>query len=485
MIDGGATLARRLDRYRSAIRAPTSDAAAPPPDDLAGRLARAVDGEIVRTSDGVIVRLEGPSRALPVDRALLATLPGQPPPNVPLVCLDTETTGLATAAGTLAWLIGLGWWEADSFRQVQLLLPDNGEERCLLAALEATIPAAGWLVTYNGRGFDWPLLVARYRLARRAAPVHAGHLDLLPVVRRLFRHRMADARLRTAEAELLGLHRVGDVEGWEIPGRYLEFLRGGPAEPLVDIVRHNDQDVRSLARLLMLIANEYATPEARRTVPIGDLGGLATAYAREGRLDEALACYDVAIAGRPIDPPPPTVRFEPAGPTGASGELPWWSPRVAADFGGPRPTPIEAGRPIRSSNFASSWTPDRIAFERAHLLRRLKRWDEAVDAWASLAAGPGRGAIVAAIELAKIREHRLRDPLGALHVAADALDMIERRRRRGRPEPRLEADLLARSRRLRRRLAARDGLRPGPTGDSLTSPAPAPPRPWIRSGPMR
>ena len=478
MIDGGATLARRLDRYRSAIRAPTRDAAAPPTDDLAGRLARAVDGEIVRTSDGVIVRLESPSRALPVDRALLATLPGQPPPNVPLVCLDTETTGLATAAGTLAWLIGLGWWEADSFRQVQLLLPDNGEERCLLAALEATIPAAGWLVTYNGRGFDWPLLVARYRLARRAAPVHAGHLDLLPVVRRLFRHRMADARLRTAEAELLGLHRVGDVEGWEIPGRYLEFLRGGPAEPLVDIVRHNDQDVRSLARLLMLIANEYTTPEARRTVPIGDLGGLATAFAREGRLDEALACYDVAIAG-PADPPtrPPTVRFEPPRPTGASADLPWWSPRVAADFGGPRPTPIEAGRPIRSSTFASSWTPDRIAFERAHLLRRLKRWDEAVDAWTSLAAGPGRGAIVAAIELAKIREHRLRDPLGALHIAADALDMIERRRRRGRPEPRLEADLLARSRRLRRRLAARDGRQPGPIGDTLTSPAHAVPRP--------
>ena len=259
------------------------------------------------------------------------------------MCLDTETTGLATAAGTLAWLIGLGWWEADRFRQVQLLLPDNGEERCLLAALEATIPADGWLVTYNGRGFDWPLLVARYRLARRAAPVHAGHLDLLPVVRRLFRHRMADARLRTAEAELLGLHRVGDVEGWEIPGRYLEFLRGGPAEPLVDIVRHNDQDVRSLARLLMLIANEYATPEARRTVPIGDLGGLATAFAREGRLDEALACYDVAIAG-PAEPSPPTVRFEPPRATGASGELPWWSPRVAADFGGPT-TGADRGRP--------------------------------------------------------------------------------------------------------------------------------------------
>ena len=61
--------------------------------------------------------------------------------DVPLVCLDTETTGLATAAGTAAFLIGLGWWVGDRFRQVQLLLPDHGEERALLTALGGGDPA--------------------------------------------------------------------------------------------------------------------------------------------------------------------------------------------------------------------------------------------------------------------------------------------------------------------------------------------------------
>ena len=136
------------------------------------------------------MRCEVPTRPIPVDRERLAALPGQPPPQAPLVCLDTETTGLATAAGTVAFLIGLGWWEGDRFRQVQLLLPDHADERALLTALAATIAPSAWLVTYNGRGFDWPLLVARYRLARRSAPLHDGHLDLLPIVRRLFRHRM-------------------------------------------------------------------------------------------------------------------------------------------------------------------------------------------------------------------------------------------------------------------------------------------------------
>ena len=66
--------------------------------------------------------------SIPLDRVRLATLPGQPPPDAPLVCLDTETTGLATAAGTVAFLVGLGWWVGDTFRQVQLLLPDHGDE---------------------------------------------------------------------------------------------------------------------------------------------------------------------------------------------------------------------------------------------------------------------------------------------------------------------------------------------------------------------
>ena len=79
----------------------------------ARRAARRRDGRRgpVEPRKGTIVRCEVPSRSIPLDRDRLATLPGQPPPGVPLVCLDTETTGLATAAGTVAWLIGLGWWE--------------------------------------------------------------------------------------------------------------------------------------------------------------------------------------------------------------------------------------------------------------------------------------------------------------------------------------------------------------------------------------
>ncbi len=479
-------LARRLERFRAATRGLATDPAEGPTvveasralgaPVLAERLAAAVDGEILRTSLGLVVRAEGPSRSIPLDRDRLARLPGQPAADVPLLCLDTETTGLATAAGTVAFLIGLGWWEADRFRQVQLLLPDHGEERALLDVLRATIPGSGWLVTYNGRGFDWPLLETRYRMARQPAPAHGGHLDLLPIARRLFRHRLEDARLRSVEDGVLGIQRHGDVEGWEIPRRYLGFLRGGPVGPVVDIVRHNDQDVRSLARLLVHLETGYVEPDVRRTAPPGDLAGLARAYARDGRLDDALGCYadamDAAASGAPHDEAralavPIAVPPQPA--------TPWWSAAVPADFGG-RPTAAwRRDRPDRVAAFAAPWTTERIAVEHAHLLRRLGRWEDAADAWASLAAGPGRVAIVAAVELAKLHEHRRRDVAAALATVVSGLTLAERRRHIGRPEPRLEADLCRRAARLRRRAIL---ARAQPTaGAASISPVPGSRRP--------
>ncbi len=412
---------------------------------------------MITSSLGTVVRYEAGSHAIEVDRERLAALPGQPPDDVPLICLDTETTGLATATGTVAFLIGLGWWERDRFRQVQLLLPDHSDEPALLEALGGLIPPDCWLVTYNGRGFDWPLLVTRHRMARRPLPVHDGHLDLLPVVRRLFRHRLDDARLQTAERGLLGIERHDDVGGWEIPSRYLGFLRGGPAGPLVDVVRHNDQDVRSLARLLVYLERGYGTREARRTAPAGDLAGLARAYTRAGRLEDAVGCYDAAFEAPAVVATHVSTTLPASGPQAATpAEPPWWSPGARADYGGrPRPSDTSRGGPDRTAAFARPWTTERIAVERAHVLRRLGRIDDAAAAWAQLAAGPGRIAITASIELSKLHEHRRHDHRSALASVLTGLGLATRRRQLGYPEPHLERDLDRRVIRLRRRLRDR------------------------------
>lgn len=445
----GGTLERRLANYRATARPdpPPSAADRSRSATLASLMAEAVDGEIVGSDIGAVVRCEPLTVVLPLDRERLARLPGQPPPDVPLVCLDTETTGLATAAGTMAFLVGLGWWEADRFRQAQLLLPDQPNEPALLALLEAHIPPTAWLVTYNGRGFDWPLLVTRYRMARRDPPVHAGHLDLLPFVRRVFKHRMTDARLRTVESELLDVARHEDVDGWEIPGRYLDFLRSGAAAPLHAVVRHNREDVRSLARLLVHIEAQFGEADGRHLAHRGDLAGLARAFSRERRLDEALDCLDTAVATSQVRLAPPP------------DEDLWWTPRQPVDYGGRARTPSPAANP----RLDSPWTEERILVERARLLRRLGRYEAAVEAWEALAAGIGAIGVVAWIEVAKLREHRLGDLPGAFAAAGRARALADRRRLLGRIDASLDRAIAGRLERLIRRL---DGAGPRTAGVS-------------------
>ena len=435
----------------------------------AERLAAEVDGELIRTAAGAFVRVERNSSVIPVDRERLASLPGQPGAKIPLLCLDTETTGLATAAGTLAFLVGLGWWEGARFRQVQLLLPDHVDEPALLEELRRLIPPSGWLVTYNGKGFDWPLLVARYRMGRDAPPAHAGHLDLLPLVRRLFRHRMTDARLQTAETELLGMRRHGDVPGWEIPARYLQFLRDGEPARLIEIVRHNDEDVRSLARLLALVETGFGDPESRRRADPGDLAGLARSFGAERRFEEALDCLDAAVIARDRTPLP--IAVAPASEIRMVREETddWWSPRRRPDFGGRLGRSGSDGlwRAASPDRLETRWTGSRLAADRARLLRRVGRYADAEAAWIQVADDGGTLGALAWVEVAKLREHHGRDLDAALAATLAALRLVERARVIGRGSARVERDLIRRSSRLRRRIGRRTEARePGPVNHS-------------------
>ena len=271
-------------------------------------------------------------------------------------------------------------------------------------------------MTYNGRGFDWPLLVARYRMAGANPPLHAGHLDLLPLVRRVFRHRMTDARLGSVESELLGLRRHGDVPGWEIPGRYLDFLRFGEPGPLVDVVRHNDEDVRSLARLLVHVDRGYADGERWHEAPPGDLAGLARAFAGDGPARRGASlprCRTGGGAGRGgaghayLEPASERARL--AARESRPDDDPWWSPRRPPDFGG-RPgryATVAAWDAAESGRRDAPWTETRMLADRARLLRRLGRFADSEAAWVALAAGRGTIGTLAWIEVAKLREHRL------------------------------------------------------------------------------
>src|SRR2546427_3233268 len=197
-------------------------------------------GELVETGAGplLIVRREYPlthihgrqplasAFAAPLD-LLSAVSRAEVPARDPrgLLFLDTETTGLAGGTGTYAFLVGVGRLDGDRVVVAQYFMRDFDEEPALLAALVPLLEQAAGIVTFNGSGFDLPLLDTRFVLARRRWPALLPHLDLLRPARRVFTVRCAACRLTTLEREVIGLEREDDVPGAQIPALYFAFLR--------------------------------------------------------------------------------------------------------------------------------------------------------------------------------------------------------------------------------------------------------------------
>jgi len=182
-------------------------------------------------------------------------------PREELPLPHTETTGLAMGTGTHAFLVGIGFFEGDSFHVVQFFLRDFHEEPALLDALEEAAAPFRQLVTFNGRAFDLELLRTRYLLAGRLPPFEErADLDLLPLGRRFYRDRLENCRLATIEREVLGFRREGDVDGALIPGLYFHYLRTGDFPDLDRILTHNVYDVVSMACLAHLVDRALRDP---------------------------------------------------------------------------------------------------------------------------------------------------------------------------------------------------------------------------------
>jgi len=164
--------------------------------------------------------------------------------------LDTETTGLSGGTGTMAFLIGLGWFEDGAFHIRQIFARDFSEERAALFYLTEIAAQKNFLVTFNGKAFDVNLLSTRFIMNRlKSDLVNLPHLDLLHPSRRILGHRLENSRLGTLEVEVLGVFREGDIPGWEIPQRYFDWLKQRDGRLLEAIFEHNKLDVISMATL--------------------------------------------------------------------------------------------------------------------------------------------------------------------------------------------------------------------------------------------
>jgi uncharacterized protein YprB with RNaseH-like and TPR domain len=338
------------------------------------------------------VRLDwGSGRSLADDRRRVGV-----PTAGPLLFFDLETTGLSGGAGTLAFLVGCGFFDADGFHTRQFFLSGYEAERELLDALAVLTGRFGGLVTFNGRTFDVPLIETRYHFHRLDSPfAEMPHFDMLHPARRLWRRRDvaqpshrerwsrgrpgdgASCALGALEEAILGVERFDDVPGFEIPSRYFSYLRTGDMAPLAAVFEHNRLDLLSLAALTAIAARMAGegpggAPSPHESLAMGQI------YARLGRWADADACFTRAAG---------------------LGATPWDArtidPEVRADA-------------LRH-----------LALER----RRQRRYAEAAEAWRLLleaGAGPSCSR-EARLALAIHHEHRVHDLLEARRHAERAL----------------------------------------------------------------
>jgi uncharacterized protein YprB with RNaseH-like and TPR domain len=291
-------------------------------------------------------------------------LPRLMSPN--LLYLDTETTGLAGGTGTYAFLVGLGFFADAAFEVRQYFLRDLDEEPALLAALEREFKRFDGVVTYNGSGFDLPLLETRFVLGRRRFPDGMPHLDLLAPARRLWSARLGDCRLGTIEQHVLRFNRSHDLPGAVIPSVYFEYLRRKRVDELPRVFDHNRHDILSLAALLGWVLAAVARAPAPDLHPEELLGLGRLLEARD--VERSVACY-----------------------------------RMALDRG------------------LASPSRERLLLRLAAAEKRRTRWDAACALWEdAIGATPGFDPRPWE-EIAKVHEHRRRDLVSARAVVETAI----------------------------------------------------------------
>jgi hypothetical protein len=297
-------------------------------------------------------------------RILAPALDADPDPRG-LIFIDTETTGLAGGTGTYAFLVGVARLAGRHLRLTQFFMRDLDEEPALLAALAPLVRESAGIVTYNGSGFDVPLLETRFILQRQRWPGGVPHVDLMRPARQVWGGQFDDCRLATLEARVLNVTRERDVPGFAIPSIYFEFLRRKHAGPLRDVLAHNRHDILALVALFGWLEHGL---EGRLVPTSAELAGLGRLWERSD-VERACACYEAALAAGLDGEPAQVVRLR----------LARWQKRRAR------------------------WAAARTLWERAAAATVFdpRPWEE----------------------LAKFHEHRARDPKTAREVVLRALDL--------------------------------------------------------------
>jgi hypothetical protein len=210
--------------------------------------------------------------------------------------LDTETTGLTGGTGTFAFMIGLGFFQGDGFSIHQFFMRDYSEEKATLSLLNHLLESFQFLITFNGRHYDVPLLETRFILSRMTSKIkEMPNFDLLFPSRKIWKGAYENCRLVTLESQLLGSERTDDVPSEWIPYLYFDYIKTGDARKIQRVFYHNQMDILSMVALagrLHLVYHDHQAIQSRKGIEHFALGRL---FWDHGDLEKAIPCFEIAL----------------------------------------------------------------------------------------------------------------------------------------------------------------------------------------------
>jgi uncharacterized protein YprB with RNaseH-like and TPR domain len=288
------------------------------------------------------------------------------------IFLDTETTGLAGGTGTYAFLVGLGFFEGDIFKVKQYFMRDFHEEKALLFSLQRDLKKFDYVVSYNGKRFDMPLLNTRFIVNQNKFDFENFlQLDLLYPVRRVWKRRLGSCSLSNIESCVLNLYRKSDVPGEMVPQIYFDFVRLGQTQLLKKVFDHNVYDIVSMVSLLKALCICFENPEIEKILDPIDLYSLGRYHFIAGETEKSIWFFKLASKGKLDD------------------EL-----------------KLEMGK----------------YYSLAH--KRLGNWNDASKIWENLINSHPEN-LFSYEELAKFHEHRTKDYSKALNIVDRAIQQMD------------------------------------------------------------
>ena len=142
----------------------------------------------------------------------------------------------------------------------QFFMRHPGKERAQLHLLEEALAPCTGVVSFNGRGFDLPMLQNRFILAQRLFPwIRLPHFDLLPARVASGTAGFESCHLAGLEEHILGVQRSEeDVPGYLIPDIYRQYyLYSVVTDMLVRVFYHNLIDITSMPLLASRLGQLY------------------------------------------------------------------------------------------------------------------------------------------------------------------------------------------------------------------------------------